>query len=236
MTALHPMSAEGYWRGEKAPVVEQASLKSERQARFITISRQAGAGGTTLARLLVDRLNQMSGGERWKVYDQELVDVTAQEHHLSGRLIEDMVDNSGGSWVEELFQGLSVRQEEYPSEVKVYHRVARTIRALAVRGRAVIVGRGGVYVTRDVSDGVHVRLVAPLPWRIARMAELLKVSKDEAAARVEEIDHRRRAFYQKYWYWQGDVFAPELFTVTINMGAMDEAQALECVMALAEGR
>jgi cytidylate kinase len=236
MSALHPMSAEGYWRGARAPQVEHVPLQVDRQARFITISRQAGAGATTLAGLLVGRLSQMNPAQPWKAYDHELVDMTAHDFHLSGRMVEEVVDSAGGSWLEELFQGMSGKQEEYPSEVKVYHRVARTIRALAARGRAVLIGRGGVYITRDVPDGVHVRLVAPLHWRIERMAEMLKVSKEDAAAKVEEIDRRRRTFYQKYWYWQGDLFSPELFTVTINMAAMDEAQAVECVMALAEGR
>jgi cytidylate kinase len=169
---------------------------------------------------------------RWTAYDQELIDKTAADHHVSGRLIQEVVDGGQSSWLEEFFVGLSSREQEYPNEVKLYHRVCQTIRALAEQGRAVIVGRGGAYVTHDLPDGLHVRLVGPLKHRIARAAETLKIPRAEATLQVSELDRKRSAFYQQYWYWQGNIFAPETFTVTLNTAAMDEPQIIACLTSL----
>ena len=138
--------------------------------RFVTISRQAGAGGTSLGTELVKAINRLNPeADPWCAWDQELVDKVAAEHHIRDEFIEAMED-AKRPWFLELIASLS--SADRPSDFKVYRRVAMTIRALAHAGRAVIVGRGGVFITAGLPGGFHVRLVAPIDFRVRRMAEL----------------------------------------------------------------
>src|SRR5687767_1330894 len=64
-----------------------------RIAPFITISRQAGAGGRSLAKQLADRLNSIDPGELpWTTWDNELVEKVASEHYVSPSRVEALED------------------------------------------------------------------------------------------------------------------------------------------------
>jgi hypothetical protein len=68
--------------------VQAEGPSSVRPSEFVTISRQAGAGGQTLASRLPERLNAEAPSERpWSVWDRELVEQAAHEHHLPEALM-----------------------------------------------------------------------------------------------------------------------------------------------------
>src|SRR5437763_15614664 len=75
---------------------------------FVTISRQAGAGGITFARRLAEALNQRQSSQEhpWQSFDRELVERIAADHHVSTEL-SDSLEKSSHTWIEELFSGLS---------------------------------------------------------------------------------------------------------------------------------
>lgn len=193
-----------------------AEAKRDTPRPFITIARQAGAGGHTLARHLAEQL-----GEDWNTYDRELIEKAAQDHHLSPRLFEALTDKKH-PWLTDVFAGR-------PSEITLYHRVAATVRALAQQGRAIIVGRGGVFVTRGMAGGVHVYLVAPLDCRVQRMAQMWNVDRAAAAKRVGEIDKNRGDFFKRYF--PGALLTPETFHLTLNTAAMPEQNLVAAVIA-----
>lgn len=201
---------------------------------FVTVSRQAGAGGRSFARLLTDRLNAVDPGERpWAAWDRELVEKVAADHHIPASLVED-VERRHRSPLEHLAVLFATGDDAAAmDEHRVYRRVAQTVRALARAGRAVIVGRGGVYATDDLPGGVHVRLVAPLEERVRHMARLLDVSQEEAAAEVQRRDHEREAFHRRYW--RGRALSPELFTITLNTASVTDEQLVDCVLPLIRG-
>src|SRR3954447_11629111 len=77
-------------RGERRlPGAEQFRPGGQpKPPQFVTISRQAGAGGRTLAKRLSERLNALGigvGDDRdraWSAWDHELVDKVSKEHEL----------------------------------------------------------------------------------------------------------------------------------------------------------
>lgn len=202
---------------------------------FVTISRQAGAGGRTLARRLVERLNALDANELpWSSWDRELVEKAATEHDIPESLIESL-EETRHTWFREFMDGLSFSNRHPPTdEFKVYRRVAVTIRALARLGRTVIVGRGGVFLTAGMPGGMHLRLVAPLEHRIAHMAKLMSISPGQAATQVRQIEHNRRAFYRRYW--PGRKLLPEMFTLTINTAALADEEMVDCLVPLVLAR
>ncbi|HEX2972737.1 MAG TPA: cytidylate kinase family protein, partial [Tepidisphaeraceae bacterium] len=93
-------------------------------------------------------------------------------------------------------------------------------------------GRGGVFVTRRMPSGIHVRLVAPLEYRVAFMAKLLNVSSEAAAAYVKEADHNRRAFFERHW--PGESLKAEAFTITMNSAVISLPTMVQILKTLVE--
>ena len=198
---------------------------------FITIARQGGAGAWTFARQLVEAINAAEPSERpWTCWDRELVEKVAADHNLSQRLIESM-ENAEHTWLTDFLGSLAFTDRpDAADEAKVYGRVAETIRALARTGRVVIVGRGGVFVTRRMPGGIHLYLVAPEAYRAEFMSKQLHLSPETALAHVRQLEHNRRAFYKRYW--PDETVAPETFTLTMNTAALPASAMVEIVRAM----
>src|SRR5690606_2977800 len=108
---------------------------------FVTVSRQAGAGGPAFGHALARRLRELDhGGRPWEAIDRELVERVVGEHHVPASLVRDFEDRSR-TWLADLVEGLQFASNE-PGELAVFHRVAHTIATFAREGRVVIIGRG----------------------------------------------------------------------------------------------
>jgi cytidylate kinase len=201
---------------------------------FVTVSRQAGAGGRTFGRRLVERLNEIDPGQHpWAVWDRDLVERVAREHHIPEAMVAHLESYHRTKFSEVLGALFPVSDMPDLDENQLYRRVANTIRGVARAGRAVIVGRGGVYATRGMAGGVHVRLVAPVEGRIEHMAELRHVSEKDAAAEVHRLDAEREKFHRRFSLSQA--MLPEVFTITLNTGQFPEERLVECVLPLVGG-
>jgi hypothetical protein len=201
---------------------------------FVTVSRQAGASGGSFARELVRKLNAGAGeNEGWSCWDHELVEKVSAEHDIEAAVVE-MIEDREHSWLVQLLESLSGDTHKHPDELKVYRRVATTIGTLASSGHAVIVGRGGAFITAGMPGGIHVRLVAPLADRISHRATARQMTPKQAAASVAETDRNRDAFYRRYW--PGKPLGPESFTLTLNSGSMSLEEMVECVAGLVRAR
>ena len=199
---------------------------------FITISREAGAGGEALVEKLLHTLRQRDPADPpWHGFDRELVEKVAEDHHLSRFLIESLEDRQY-HWLRDLVLGFNSSQH-WPSDTAVYRRVAKTIWALAKAGRVVIVGRGGVFFTKPLHGGIHIRLVAPFDYRVQRHAKAEGLTKHEAERAIRDIEQRRASFYKRFWPDRS--LGPDNFTATFNTSLLDDAQIVEAIADLIPG-
>lgn len=196
--------------------------------RFVTISRQAGSGGKTLAKELALALTGLEPPDQvWSAWDHELVEKVAADHDIPEPLV-DALEDGAHPWFGDFLKSLS--SAPHHGEAKIYRRFALAARTLAAAGRAVIVGRGGVFVTAGIEGGVHVRLVAPLDHRVQRMSDRLQVSLDKAAEHVREVDRNREHFYERHWPDKRVV--PETFTITLNTSRLSDGEIVSCLLPL----
>ena len=137
---------------------------------FVTISRETGAGGHNLASKIVELMvNEKDNPlfEGWQVCDQEICHRIAQDPKLNVSL-ESLLISEYRSPAEDLISQFITGES---AQEKVFKKMFRVIRDLALFGKTVIVGRGATCLTRDLPYGIHVRLVASLPSRIALMMD-----------------------------------------------------------------
>jgi hypothetical protein len=171
---------------------------------------------------------QNSQEHPWQSFDRELVERIAADHHVSTELIESL-EKSSHTWISEFFGGLS-HSDHNPSELSVFRRVVQTVRALARAGHVILVGLGGVLITRDMPWGVHVRIVAPVEWRVKHLARFENITEERSRERVKLLDRDRDAFIAKFW--PNQTLRAELFHLTLNSAVMGEDQMVEAIVPL----
>ncbi len=99
-------------------------------------------------------------------------------------------------------------------------------RTRPLRGNVVLVGRGTAHLLSDAEGCCHVRLVAPLEWRAARVAQLMNMSLEEATARCVREDRVRKKF-DRYFFGPG-AGQPSSYDLVVNTArySIDETVAL----------
>ncbi len=155
----------------------------------IAITREAGAHGTTIAQ----RAGAMLG---WQVYSQDLLEYIAQE----GTFRQDVLDHlpaSAAVWVADQLNRLLKEQNlsRNPSILDLAHMVL----SLGAQGEVVLLGRGAGCILPPRST-FHVRLIAPLPDRVAYMSQWLRLTEEEAAEQVRQRDSRRADFIATHFH------------------------------------
>jgi len=154
----------------------------------ITISREAGAKGTTIARAVGKLLG-------WPVYDHELLDRVGKEMGTHVDLVK-LVDEKPMSWLEQCVVSL-VSEYNLSHDSYMVHLIA-TVRALGEEGNCVIVGRGANLILPH-NQTLNVRLVGNLKNRIAHIQDKLKLSDKEAARWVEKTNKQRHDFVHNHF-------------------------------------
>jgi cytidylate kinase len=207
----------------KVPLPQQPS---------ITISRESGAGATSIAHLVADRLNALTKPAvteaAWTVFDKNLAREVLVEHKLPLGLEKFMVEDARlpvESIVEELL-GL------HPNSWWLAQQTTKTILRLASMGRVVMVGRGAEVITQLLPYVFHVRLVAPLSTRINQAEQFYGVSPNGAAMKVSEEDQARRRYLRRYF--DADCDNALLYHLVINTAKTGFADAAEIIVEAAQ--
>jgi len=148
---------------------------------FVTISRQPGAGGHALAEALLGAFTNQDEPmfDGWQVFDRELCEmVVADPTYAKFRssLLSEEYRPKADDFVHQILRS-TVDQD------LVMNEVFRVIAAVASAGKAIILGRAGAEVTRDMHPGVAVRLIAPESVRIQGVMAFYDLT--EKAARKE---------------------------------------------------
>ncbi|MCS7059903.1 MAG: cytidylate kinase-like family protein [Anaerolineae bacterium] len=177
----------------------------------ITISRQMGSLGRDVARAVGERLG-------YRVVWRELINQAARRAGQP-ELALAAIDELG-------LLGLAPPTAAIESYTRA---VAAVMEELVAAGNVVIVGRAGQIILRGRPDVLHVRVVAPLPIRIARIADQQGVSLDAARAQVEASDRSRRAYLKRFHHCDWD--DPDLYDLIINTERIDVSIAADMICA-----
>jgi cytidylate kinase len=168
----------------------------------ITISRDYGCPSKLIASGLAEELTRkmfVKGKDiKWKYVTKEIMAESARALEVDPDKIKHVFDYEQKSMLDDILTAQF--NKYYKSERKIMNTIAKVIRNMAHDGHVIIVGRGGVAITRDMKRSLHVMLEAPLDWRVLRISENYHISHDEARKSAHEIDKKRKEFRE---YFQG---------------------------------
>lgn len=198
---------------------------------FITISRQAGAGGHALADALMEKFalqeeTDLFGG--WQIFDRRLCEMVADDPVYSNEL-DSLVAEDYRSRTDEFFHQIirsSVDQRA------VMERVFRVVRAVASVGKAIIIGRAGTEVTRDMEAGVSVRLIAPEAVRIKGTMDYYQIDERTAREEAGRLDAARARLIKTHF--RADIDDPALYDVNFNTGTVTIEAAASALTVLVQ--
>lgn len=91
-----------------------------------------------------------------------------------------------------------------------------SVQAAFRRGNVIIIGRGGQAILRGRKDVLHVRIVAPIQQRVARLVDEQFTSYDSAAQMIKAHDRASQDYLKHYYDIDWD--DPLLYHLVINTG------------------
>lgn len=199
----------------------EARVKAEKENQepgpVITLSREYGCPSKIVADILVEKLriadqSRESHPYQWKWISRELLEEAAKELKVDPRHINHIFDYQERSVIDDILA--STRKDgSYKSDHAIKKTIGKVIRAMGERGHVVIVGRAGVVLNRDIRKSLHVRLIAPLDWRIERIMKLQGLTKEKALDLITSKDANRKRFME---YYLGQKFQLSIFDSVYN--------------------
>lgn len=182
----------------------------------VAVSREAGARGGTIARLVAEKL-------AWQTYDQEVLEYTAQNPVIRQGM-EGELSPACADWVNRRLEELE-RTCGLGRNADVFH-LAQVVLGLGAQGQVVLIGRAaGCILPRETT--LNVRIVAPLTDRIAYLGQWLRLPAAEAAERVRQRDERRGEFVTTHFRRSpGDVHQYDL---VLNSSLLGEDGCAELI-------
>ena len=170
----------------------------------VTITRQYGSGGSSVAQLVAQSLG-------WTLVDNEFVEQVAARLGLPKETVAAH-DERAPSLMERLVRALGTgspevfvpagENAEEPTEEHIVRVTKRVIAEAAQHGRAVLVGRGAQAVLAQATpgDAFHVYVVAPRADRLREVVKRLSLDEKAAAHEIDRIDADRDRYVEK---WHG---------------------------------
>jgi cytidylate kinase len=201
----------------------------------ITISRQYGAGGKTLGKMIADELDYEFG-------DSEIIAKVAEMANVSTHWVETVENEAGGKLSRFITRMVSkplvdriLKDERGYIDEEIYlDYLVLIIAQVADEGNAVILGRGSQYILNDHPDAFHILMIDEFENRVRFMKENYELSESRAARVVRGEDKRRKALYQKLG--KTDYDDPFLYHLVLNMSkiSLEEAKKMVCSLVQAE--
>lgn len=183
----------------------------------ITISRQAGAGGSEIARVLAQKtkMDLMAG---------QIIQHVAESSKMSTKVVETLDEKAMTtmeSWVNSMF----VSRHLWPSDYLKH--LTRVIGTIGKHGNAIIVGRGAGYILPPETT-FRIKVIAPLEFRIESMMRIRGLTHGDAQKYIEKRDADRIAFVRKYF--QADAMDPLNYDLVINTEKVGIEGAVDTIL------
>jgi len=197
----------------------------------ITISREYGCNGTLIAKKLTKQLNEHPNGFQapWKYISKEILRDSAKELKLSTVEVQEVLHPNAKNIVEELFSSFSTKS--HTNETKIQQTIRDIINAYAQRGNVIILGQGGVSITKNIYRSLHVKLIAPLEWRIQQISHREGISSIEANEKITIMDRKRIQCIDQFMGMKTD---HEIFDVILNTSTLNTHQIVGEILHAAE--
>ena len=195
--------------------------------KIITISRQFGSGGHSIAKAVAERLGIA-------FYDNNLITEVAKQSGLSEEFIRENEEyaSHSSSFLYQLAMS-TAGTYGYPSVYqKLYEAQTKVIEDIANKESCVIVGRCADYILKNREDCLHVFIHADNEHRAKHILEKYGPTEKTTAQRIKDKDNKRRNYYRFHTDREWGVAAN--YHLSLDSGALGEALCVELIVKAME--
>ncbi len=209
---------------------KQEEPKKTKSGPVITISRDYGCRANEVAQELIQHLNaRMSVRKKphpWKVLNNEFLKEAAKNLNLPAYKLEHVLNPHHKSLLEDFLASYS---REYVADHKILRSIKELVNSYAESGNLIIVGRAGVAVTRNLPWSLHIKLEAPLAWRVEYLKTSKNITLEEAQGIAHQIDQRRKLFISQM---RKEPYDEALFDVIYNRATLGTDAIVKSLLQL----
>ena len=213
-------------------LLKKETTESTNQGSVITISRESGCSANKIAEMLVSSINEkycFSPDDKWNWVNKTIIAESAKELDLPPHKIKYIFNSEKKGMIDDVISALASRY--YKSDRQIRKIIFNLIKSYAIKGNIIIVGRGGISLTNLIKKSLHIKLQAPLNWRINMISEKHKISFDDAKKYVTEIDKKRIQLINNFMGKKAD---NSIFDIIFNCKTMKQIEIVEIIIKLAE--
>jgi len=188
----------------------------------ITISRLCGSGGSTVARILANKL-------QIPLYDRYLISETFDAAEISPSVIDKSADSLFNA-AQSIYADSALPPEgsEPTTNRALFQKQAEIIRNLADTKSCIIIGRCADYVLRDHPNVIRVFITSDEKSCIEHEAQRVGISKRDARSLVEKHNHERAEYYR--YYTGQDWSYAQNYDLCLNTATMSYESCANMVM------
>lgn len=163
----------------------------------ITIARQYGSGGRTIASMLSEKLNI-------PFYDKDLIKRASEESGVNEALFANADETSKGLGLlnklikKSKIETTTPNDKEYTSPENLFALQADIIKKLADTESCIIVGRCADYILKDYDNVLSVFIHAPFEFCLEKAAEKKSLPSKELETFVKNTNKQREAYYKYF--------------------------------------
>jgi cytidylate kinase len=204
----------------------------------VTISRQFGAGGSSVAALV-------AAGIGAEVLDKKLIEKIAAQLKLEPSDVEQESERPR-TLFESLIRSFSTLEPgmgagwtpPYPDPLfdprkEIITLTEQAIHEAANTGNVVVVGRGAGFILKDLPGVFRVFLWASAPVRTRVIMDRFGLSEEEAAKKLHETDSNRAAYIRQLY--GRDWTDPEGYDLAVNTGRVGYEATAEMILRALKG-
>jgi len=201
----------------------------------VTVSREAGCSGNHFVQELTGYLNKHPGIRepqiQWQYVNKEIIYETADFLKVDPNRVYKLFRGDPRKLMDEIVESLSTRY--YKTDRMVAKAIRKIVSGMAIKGQLIILGRGGVVLTRDIKKSLHIKLMAPRDYRIEVTRKKFKVETKEAEKIVDETDNKREHIISSF----GNRICTDcLFDVIFNCSTNSREEIFKSIRQIMEER
>ncbi|KAF0238029.1 MAG: hypothetical protein FD181_1425 [Prolixibacteraceae bacterium] len=208
---------------------ESIARISQKPGPVITISREVGCNGLKMAKLLAAQLNSEKPKTKWEVISKEILVASANELNMNIEDVRKTVKQSEKFTFSEILKAFN--DKNFKSEQKITKTIIDTILKFATEGYCIIVGRDGHMIAKDIEKSLHIRMVAPMEYRVKNIMQNNQLSRLKAIEFINQVENERQSFRDSIRpKWMKE----ELFDITLNLESFSDDEVLQIIRCAVE--
>ena len=202
---------------------------------YISISRDFGCMANPIAEKLsvelTKRLHSRGIQNKWRWLNKSILEESSKVLNLSPSKIDYVFRSERKSTMDEIVEAMSTRY--YKSDKKIRNTITEVIKSICMNGYIIIVGRGGIAFAKDNPESLHIKLTAPIEWRVENVSNNYNKKTSEALKYLLRIDQERKYLIDSFMGYDTDL---SIFDIVLNRKTLSEQEIISIILNLAESK